>query len=313
MKLLHRVLPYVAVVAFGVAVFLVYRSVRGYGLAGLLEALHQIPPERLLLAGACAAGSYLMLTLFDVLAVRASGHALPYPRVALASFVALSIGHSLGLAPLGSGALRARYYSRWGLDAESIARVIVHTTVAVTIGQIVLAGIVLLIEPGPVAAWTHLGDAMVRLAGAVCLAAVALYVVAARLLRAPVRIRGWSFKLPRWRIALGQVIVGGLNFAFLTGALHLLLSASNPQPFWTTAAIYVLASVAALISHVPGGLGVIEFVVLAFLPNAGAFAALIAYRVIYYIIPLAMGGSLLAATELVDRQAARPAPAPPGA
>jgi glycosyltransferase 2 family protein len=313
MKILHKLLPYLAILAFGVAVFLVWRSVREYGLAGLVEALRQIPPERLLLAGLCAAGSYLMLTLFDVLAVRASGHALPYPRVALASFVALSIGHSLGLAPLGSGALRARYYTRWGLDAETIARVIVHTTVTVTLGQIALAGVVLLVEPGPVAAWTHLGDAAVRLCGVLCLAAISGYVVAAKFLRRPVRIRGWSFKLPRWRIALGQVLVGAGNFAFLTGALHLVLATANPQPFWTTAAIYVLASVAALISHVPGGLGVIEFVVLAFLPNAGAFAALIAYRVLYYIVPLAIGGALLGATELADRQAARTAAARSGA
>jgi uncharacterized membrane protein YbhN (UPF0104 family) len=123
MKKLHKILPYIALIAFGVAVFLVYRSVREYGIAGLLQALYQIPSQRLLLAAACCVGSYATLTLFDALAVRyAVGRWLPHPRVALASFVALSIGHSLGLAPLGSGTLRARYYARWGLDAEAIAR-----------------------------------------------------------------------------------------------------------------------------------------------------------------------------------------------
>ena len=50
--------------------------------------------------------------------------------------MSLSLGHSIGLAPLGSGALRARYYELWGFSAEAIAKIIVFTKVTVSLGHI---------------------------------------------------------------------------------------------------------------------------------------------------------------------------------
>jgi uncharacterized membrane protein YbhN (UPF0104 family) len=301
---LKRFAPLIGVLAFAGASILVWREVRQYGLAGLMDAVRQIPRGHLLWAALGAAGSYATLTLFDALAVRYAGHRLAYARVALASFVSLAIGHTLGLAPLGSGALRARYYGRWGLDAEAIGKIILFCAATVTIGQTALAGIVLLVEPGPVAAWLHLAGAAVRGVGVLCLALVAAYLVASWWVRRPVTIRGWHFALPSLPLAVGQVLAGVLNFLFLTGALYALLAGTADVGFWTVAAIYVLASVAALVSHVPGGLGVIEFVVLAFLPQASTWGALIVFRILYYFVPLALGGLVLGLGEVLDRSAA---------
>lgn len=116
----RRLLPLLVVLALVARVFLVWREVRPYGLAGMLQAIGAIPHDRVALAGPCAAASYATLTLFDWLGLRYAEHPLPYPRAALASFVALSIGHTLGLAPLGSGALRARY--RCGRKRSALTR-----------------------------------------------------------------------------------------------------------------------------------------------------------------------------------------------
>ena len=81
------------------------------------------------------------------------------------------------------------------------------------------------------------------------------------------------------------------------------------------ASVYVMANVATLISHVPGGLGVIESVVLMLLPGTSMLGALIVFRVVYFIIPLALGSMLLALTELF-RTAGHESPvkaAPPAA
>src|SRR5690348_1952351 len=119
MKLLRwrRLLPLLVGLAFAAAVLLVWRDVRPYGVDGMLQAIAAIPHDRLALAVLCAVASYGVLTLFDWLGLRYADHPLSYRKAAVASFVALSIGHTLGLAPLGSGALRARYYAQWGLDA----------------------------------------------------------------------------------------------------------------------------------------------------------------------------------------------------
>jgi uncharacterized membrane protein YbhN (UPF0104 family) len=299
---LRRLLPLLVLAAFAAAVFLVWREVRPYGLAGMLKAVSAIPPERLALAALAAAASYLTLTLFDWLGLHYAEHPLPYRKAALASFVALSIGHTLGLAPLGSGALRARYYGQWGLDAEQIGKVILFSAATVTLGEIALAAIVLLIAPHPAASWLHLGTGAVRLAGIACGAAIAAYLAASVWLRRPIQVWHWHFALPTFRIAAAQVAAGAVNFALLTATLHFLIVAEQPLPFFTTAAIYLLASVAALISHIPGGLGVTEFVLLSFLPGASTWGALIVFRVIYYFLPLMLGGMVLGIGEVIERR-----------
>jgi uncharacterized membrane protein YbhN (UPF0104 family) len=297
----RRFLPLLGFIAFALAVFLVWRDVRGYGLSGMLQALTAIPRQRLAWAALAAIGSYGTLTLFDWLGLRYAGHPLRYPRAAVAAFVALSIGHSLGLAPLASGALRARYYSQWGLDAEAIGKVILFSAVTVTLGEIALAAVILLAAPHPVAAWLHVGDEVVRVVGAACGLAIIAYFAMARWLRRPLRVGRWHFAFPSLPIAAAQVAAGALNFTLLTATLHFLIQSPAPLAFWTTAGIYLLASVAALVSHVPGGLGVTEFVVLSFLPGAGTWAALIVFRLVYYIVPLLLGGLVLGLGEWLVR------------
>jgi glycosyltransferase 2 family protein len=302
----RHLLPLLVVLAFAAAVFLVWREVRPYGLAGMLQAVAAIPRDRLVVAGLCAAASYVTLTFFDWLGLRYADHPLPYRKAALASFVALSIGHTLGLAPLGSGALRARYYAQWGLDAEAIGKVILFCATTVTLGEVALAAAVLLIAPHPAASWLHVGDGAVGLVGVACAVAIAGYLAAAHWVRRPLKIRHWRIALPTLPLAAAQVAAGAVNFALLTATLHFLIVADQPLPFWTTAAIFLLASVASLISHVPGGLGVTEFVVLSFLPSAETWGALIVFRMIYYIVPLALGGIVLGVSELRERRQGAP-------
>jgi hypothetical protein len=302
---LKRLLPWLGALAFALAAALVWRDVRGYGIAGMVEAIRAIPLRALAAAALAAALSYGALTLFDWLGARYAGRRLAWHRAALASFVSLSIGHSLGLAPLGSGALRARYYGRWGLGVEEIGKIILFCAATVTLGQAGMAGIVLLLAPGPPAAWLQIDAFSVRAAGLAALGAVAAYVFAAARIRSEVRVWRFRLTLPRLRIAAAQVAIGIVNFLLLTLMLYALLAPSEHVTFPQVAAIYVLASVAALVSHIPGGLGVIEFVFLSFLPSAGTWGALIVFRLLYYILPLALGGAILAADGVLIT---RPAP-----
>ena len=128
----------IAAAAIGLAAFLLYRTLSRYSLDQLVEAVSAVPVPRLLGAAGFAAASYLCLTCFDYLALRYVGKPLPYPKAALASFTALSLGHNIGLAALSSGAVRYRFYSRWGLSTGEVAKVIVFcgsrymTTLSIT-------------------------------------------------------------------------------------------------------------------------------------------------------------------------------------
>ena len=105
--------------------YLLYRTLSRYSLDEIIASVTAIPVYRLALSGLFAAASYGCLTGFDWLALRSVGRRIPYRRVALASFVSLSLGHSIGFAGLSSGAIRYRFYARWGLSAGDVAKVVV--------------------------------------------------------------------------------------------------------------------------------------------------------------------------------------------
>jgi hypothetical protein len=68
------------------------------------------------------------------------------------------------------------------------------------------------------------------------------------------------------------------------------------------AAAYVAANAVGIVSHVPGGLGVIEAVLLSLVPGANVIGALVAFRAIYFLIPFLIGGVVLGVSELLRRR-----------
>jgi uncharacterized membrane protein YbhN (UPF0104 family) len=73
------------------------------------------------------------------------------------------------------------------------------------------------------------------------------------------------------------------------------------------ATAYVTANMAALISHVPGGIGVLEATILGILPGTAAIGALIAFRVLYFFVPLMIGlPTFLISEAYYRRQGSKP-------
>jgi uncharacterized membrane protein YbhN (UPF0104 family) len=116
------------------ACYLLYCSWSQYAFSDVWEALKRLPAANLSLALIFAACSYACLACNDWLGMRYAGHPLPFRQTALASFVGLSIGHNVGLAALSSGAVRYRFYSRWDVDAEEMAKLITFCGVTIALG-----------------------------------------------------------------------------------------------------------------------------------------------------------------------------------
>jgi uncharacterized membrane protein YbhN (UPF0104 family) len=284
------------------AAFLLYRTLSRYSLDQLVGAVSAVPAARLLAAAGFAAASYLSLTLFDYLALHYVGRPLPYPQVALASFTALSLGHNIGLAALSSGAVRYRFYSRWGLKAGEVGKVILFCGMTVGLGLLVLGGTALLLRSELAVEITGLTRSIVIALGALCLTGPALYLILAAFLRRPLRIRRWSLEMPSLRLAVAQVLVGSMNFAFVAACLHQSLAAVADVAYLGVASVYVIANATALVSHVPGGLGVIESVVLYLLPEKDLIGPLLVFRFVYFLAPLGLGSLLFLVTELIYRR-----------
>ncbi|MDE1159242.1 MAG: YbhN family protein [Neorhizobium sp.] len=289
------------VVGFGAAFYLLYHTFRDYTVDQVVQSVADIPPVHLAIALVFAFGSYLCLTGFDWAGVRYVKNDLPYRKIALASFIALSIGQSVGLSGLSSGALRYRYYAHWGMSTEDVAKIVLLSGVTVGIGMAVLTGIVMILNPADAAGVLKLSESVVTMIGIACLAVTALYLLLAATLRTPLKIRSWSFPMPTLKIALAQVVIGTINFALVAACLREVMATTADVSYLKAATAFVLANMAILITHAPGGLGVLEATVRHVMGNEASIGALVAFRVIYFFVPFFIGLPLSLIVEAVFR------------
>ena len=295
-------IPLFAFGVFCIAAYLLYRALSAYDRAKIAEAIFAIQRPSLALGALFVACSYFSLTLFDTLAIRYVGAKLPYRRIALASFTALSIGHTLGVAAASSGAIRYRFYSRWGMGAGDIARIILFCAMTAGLGLNTLMGLALLLQANVAAKLLGFSQAGAIALGAACLLLTALYVALAAVLHRPLTIRRWEIPIPPVKLALAQISIGTIDFCFVAAALYELFPAIVAVGYFAVATVYVLANVASIVSHVPGGLGVLEAVVIHVLPEVSVIGALVVFRFIYFLVPFAIGAVLFAACELMQRR-----------
>jgi hypothetical protein len=289
----------VAVAAVALAVFLLDRATDRYSLETIIESVRGFSAERLAAVGFFAAASYVCLTGFDFLATRYVRRPVPYPYVAMTSFVSLSLGHNIGFAALSSGMIRYRFYSRYGLSPFDIARVILFCGITVGLGLLVLGGLALIGDRDLSARIVGAGPAWIAWIGAGFLCLVAVYFLVCIMWRRPRSFRGWPVRFPSARLAVAQLLIGPLNFALVAACLHQAVGGAADVSYTTVAAVYVLANIATIISHVPGGLGVIESVVLLLIPGEAVIGALVVFRVAYFLVPLVIGTGVFAVVELV--------------
>jgi len=303
---LRRLTPLFILALLIGAAALLHRELSAYHYEDVRRAVRALRGPALGWAAALTAVSYLILTGYDALALRYLGRPLAYRRTALASFLAYAFAHNLGLSVLGSAAPRYRLYASWGLPAAEIGLVIGFSAATFWIGVAAVSGGALLFDAGVLAGPLHLPAAFGRAGGAILLG-LALAAAAAPLWwRRPLTVRGWTIPPPAPAVALGQLLIGVLDWLVAAAVLFVLLPPGTPVTFAHFAALFVVAQVAGVASHVPAGLGVFETVILVALsphaPSPALLGALLAYRVVYYVLPLALATVLLAAYELDQRR-----------
>ncbi len=284
------------------AAYLLYNIFSSYSLDEIRQSIAAIPAARLVSAVVFCALSYLCLTGFDWLALRYVGKPLSYPKAAITSFTALSIGHNLGVAALSSGAVRYRYYTRWGLTTQEVAKVILFCGTTVALGLSALAGVIVLINPADVTKLLRVGYGDPWWLGVFCLLVPIVYLILSATVRSSLRLWKWRFEMPDIKIAIGQVAMGTLNFIFVAACLHQVVAGDTQASFVQSATAFVLANIAVLVTHVPGGLGVLEATVSVVLQGAASIGGLVAFRVIYFVLPLFVGLPVFAISELVIKK-----------
>ena len=298
--------PLAVIALCALALFALHRQLHTYHLHDIRLAIREIPRASLGLALLLTALSYLVMTGYDVLALRYVGHPLAYGKTAFASFMSYAFSNNLGFSLLTGGSVRYRLYGSWGLLALDIARVIVFCCFTFILGLFAFGAFVFLLFPIDMPATLGLPFLTTRPLGIIFACLVLAYLVTSGVSKKSIRIWALSFPVTTWRVAGAQVLIASLDWALAGTTLFALLphGAGVALPHFLT--VFILAQVAGIASQVPGGLGVFETVVVLLLSTElkapDLVAALLAFRAVYYLCPLGVATVLMGTREVLRRR-----------
>lgn len=282
-------------------------ELKAYRLQDILESLQSLPKPSLFWGIVLTTIGYWIVTAYDLLALHHIRHPLPYPKIAFAAFTSFAIANNLGFVLLTSSAIRYRFYLGWGLSAFEIAQVIAFGNLSFWLGMLSIGGVLFAIEPLSVPDFLQLPVDSIQLLGGIFIALTLGYLLLSVLShQKEFNLGKWSFFLPSWQLSSFQILVSILDWGLASGVLYLLMPRVETLSFPLFFAIYLLAQLAGILSHVPGGLGVFETVIVLMLshtiPADRILAALLAYRAIYYFFPFAVAVLMLGIHEWENRR-----------
>ncbi|PSH69855.1 hypothetical protein CU102_06250 [Phyllobacterium brassicacearum] len=292
MKLKDYVWPVIGLAAVGISVWLLYKELRSISLDDVIHSLYAIPTHRWILAGLSTLAAYAALAGYDRIALLHLRRKISWLFIALCSFTTYALSHNIGASVLSGAVVRYRAYSSQGMSTPEIALLIAFCSFTFMLGILTLSAIVLLVEPGLLRRFnSELPLTLSYILGFGSLMIVLLYIFGSWLHFRPLRVRRFTLEYPRLSVVAQQLIVGPLELVGAAAIIYFTLPVAGNPGFLVILGIFLVSFSAALISHAPGGLGVLELVFLTGLPDmdqADVLAALIIFRLFYLLIPFAL-------------------------
>ncbi|MDR6534546.1 lysylphosphatidylglycerol synthase domain-containing protein [Variovorax soli] len=292
---------------FGLVAWLLVRQARTIDWGNVLQAVREIPLPALLAALLLAACSYAIYSTYDLLGRHMTRHRLGTRTVMGITFISYAFNLNLG-SLIGGVAFRYRLYSRHGLGNLTTTRVLGFSMLTNWLGYLVVGGIAFFFWPLPLPPEWKIEESGARILGATLLVLALAYLILCAVAREHVwELRGHELQTPALGMALLQLVISCVNWALIGGVIWFLLQRQLPYP--QVLAVLLVAAVAGVITHVPAGLGVLEAVFVALLshlvPTDRLLGALLAYRAIYYLLPLCIASAAYFLTEVRVRQRRR--------
>lgn len=300
---LKRFAPVIWTAVALLAVYVLATRLHTLQLSDIRASLSLLSPVMLAIAVACCVVAYLILSAYEVMALRAvTGRALLRTGF-ITSWIAHSIGHIVGAALVSGGALRYRRYARSGLSVAQVSAVTVSAAMPYVLGFGWWLDVTLLFYSDDAARALHLDERIVIALAIVGFAKdIAWLVLVAR--RRALQIGPWRLSLPTMPMTLLQISVGMAEIVLVAGVMYVLMPAELGMGLVAFTGMFLIAVTAAQISHVPAGIGVLEAALLLLLPQVPSgklLGAILAYRAIFELFPLAIGLALLGHEELRDK------------
>lgn len=272
--------------------WLLYRELEGMSLQALLGSLRAISAFDWLLCAAATLLAYAALAGYDRIALDHLGHRIGWGYISAVSFTTYAVGHNVGASVFSGALVRYRAYRHKGLAPLEIGLLVAFCSFTFAIGVALLGALVLLVEPELVQRYLPAVSIWLgRAIGVLLLAAVAAYALGSLLKFSVLRLRGLQLRYPRFGTVARQLLIGPLEIIGAAAILSFALPDAGHPGYLVVLGIFLIAFTLALASHAPGGLGVLEVSVLLGLPEmakADVLAAVLVFRLLYLLIPLAL-------------------------
>lgn len=285
-RLAKKILTWVFFIAVTVLLVVYARTVDWGDVWNVIRNYNRTP---LLISVALVVVSYLLYGCYDLLARAYCGHKLAARQVMLVSFVCYAFNLTLSTWVGGIG-MRYRLYSRLGLPSSTITRIFSLSITTNWLGYILLGAIIFSFGIVQLPSHWYIDEGTLRIVGVVLLLMIAAYLwFCAFAKRRHMTVKGQKLVLPSFKFAIAQMVISSANWMAMGAIIWLLLG--QEVNYFFVLGVLLVSSIAGVIIHIPAGIGVLEAVFIALLAgehvsHGKIIAALLAYRMLYYFLPL---------------------------
>ncbi|MEL4371877.1 bifunctional lysylphosphatidylglycerol flippase/synthetase MprF [Shewanella xiamenensis] len=305
----RRIRVIISLIIFTVSLFLLYNLEQDYQLNDIFLEIKQFAPSKILLAVLLTLVSYLLLTLYDYLAIRELKSPLSYQQVAPVSFLAFTFSNTIGFSLLTGTSIRYKFYSELGLSGNNITQVVLACSVTFFLGLFFICGLALINFPAeqlsdlPLPTWFF---SLNRVIGILMLLGVISYFVFSLIWKRSIHFRGFELAPPIFSLSLKQFLVSSIDWIVVGTLFYSLLPEVDGLSYLQVLSIFFVANAIGVLAHVPGGIGVFETVVTVtlsqYLPAEQILSSVIIYRLMYYIVPFILALMYFVATLVLTNK-----------
>ncbi|MDN5500695.1 MAG: bifunctional lysylphosphatidylglycerol flippase/synthetase MprF [Shewanella sp.] len=305
----RRIHVIISLIIFTVSLFLLYNLEQDYQLNDIFLEIKQFAPSKILIAVLLTLVSYLLLTLYDYLAIRKLKSPLSYQQVAPVSLLAFTFSNTIGFSLLTGTSIRYKFYSELGLSGNNITQVVLACSVTFFLGLFFICGLALINFPAeqlsdlPLPTWFF---SLNRVIGILMLLGVISYFVFSLMWKRSIHFRGFELAPPIFSLSLKQFLVSSIDWIVVGTLFYSLLPEVDGLSYLQVLSIFFVANAIGVLAHVPGGIGVFETVVTVtlsqYLPAEQILSSVIIYRLMYYIVPFVLALMYFVATLVLTNK-----------
>lgn len=291
--------PVTAIVILFICLVVLRGRLEGVDLGLVAVHLHGISTAQWIAAVALTAGSFAAVGLYDDHIHRWLNTGITSRRAAISGAASIAVAQMVGLG-LVTGTL-ARWRMMPDLPILTAARVTAAVSVSfmLALGVVITGALLIGLAPDPAPGW---------LVPAGVVSACALVLVSL------IRPHRLPVSLPPLRMMSGILAATVIDTVLAGLAFYVLLPPELGFQAQLIIPAFLLALGAGLIGGAPAGAGAFELTLLLLLPmvpEPELLAAIVAFRVVYYVLPASFGAAVLLLRVTPTAPATREAPAHP--